>query len=84
MTENEFYAALEVAGHLLLRNDDGSVEYCDAGDYHGGPQCELCRHTWCQHCENEIETCTNASIESTCEIVREPLALADQGAGEKV
>lgn len=51
-TDQDFYDALEAAGHKLVRDEDGEVDVfqCDA-DYHNGPGCEKCHETWCQHCE---------------------------------
>lgn len=51
-TDQDFYNALEEAGHKLVRNEDGEIDIwqCDSG-YHNGPGCEKCHKTWCEHCE---------------------------------
>lgn len=51
-TDQDFYNALEVAGHKLVRDEDGEIDIWqyDSG-YHNGPGCEKCHETWCMHCE---------------------------------
>lgn len=51
-TDQDFYDALEAAGHKLVRDEGGEIDafQCDA-DYHNDPGCEKCHETWCEHCE---------------------------------
>lgn len=51
-TDQDFYNALEAAGHKLVRNEDGEVDVWRLDYYiHNGPGCEKCHVTWCEHCE---------------------------------
>lgn len=76
MTDKEYYAAIEAAGHLLKRTDDGEVDFfvLDSG-YHNGPGCELCHVVWCEHCRDKIEPCSVGVIDATCEAVDDIKAL---------
>jgi len=76
--KKEYYAALEAAGHLLVRDSGGSVAYL-GDDPHRGPMCELCHEQWCQHCPDEITPCEVGVIDSTCEVVGNTNALAHDG-----
>lgn len=57
-TDQEYYDALEAAGHKLRRNEDGSVDHwgLDHG-YHNGPICLICDDSWCEHCQDKIQPC---------------------------
>lgn len=52
--QRRFCAALEAAGHVLWRRDDGSIEddYCPTGegDHHAGVSCTRCGEFWCLTC----------------------------------
>lgn len=51
-TYQDFYTALEAAGHKLVRDEDGEIDSSQLdADYHNGPGCEKCHETWCEHCE---------------------------------
>ena len=68
----KYYAALEAAGHLLKRDEDGEIDYFAMSyEFHNGPACELCHMSWCEHCEDEIHPCDVGVIESTCSVVGE-------------
>lgn len=72
MRSKEYTAAIQAAGHLLKLDDDGNVDmFAMSYEYHNGPMCELCYESWCEHCQDPIEPCSAAAIESTCEVVKE-------------
>lgn len=55
MTKDEEQMAerLRVAGHVLVLNKEGEVDwfaYEDDENCHNGPRCSLCGDAWCQHC----------------------------------
>lgn len=60
MSYEEFYQALEKAGHKLYRHKNGEVDNfrLDYG-YHNGPECEKCQESWCKHCQRPITDCIN-------------------------
>jgi hypothetical protein len=70
MSDEEIYAALEKAGHKLVRREDGSVNEWvldDDNNFHNGPGCELCGQSWCQHCLRRnlsIQKCPKAKIKT--------------------
>lgn len=47
--------------HSWIKNEDGEIDnwqyFC--GEYHNGPECEICSYGFCHHCKNEYndETC---------------------------
>ena len=83
MNEDKYaalYARIEAAGHKLIRTpwgkiDDWALDVDEVDDDgfslgygHNGPMCELCKETWCEHCElrygDEIEPCEVAKGEA--------------------
>ncbi len=62
MTNKDYYAALEAAGHVLHRDEDGNIDFfvMDYG-YHNGPGCVNCHDSWCEHCEDSFENCIGAT-----------------------
>ena len=55
---SKYYKKLEAAGHVLYRDEDGSVDAWKLDyDYHNGPGCVNCHQSWCEHCEDTIQPC---------------------------
>lgn len=52
--------------HSWIKNEDGEIDnwqyFC--GEYHNGPECEICSYGFCHHCKNEYndETCNEHYI----------------------
>ncbi|AMQ66071.1 hypothetical protein AAY80_144 [Stenotrophomonas phage vB_SmaS-DLP_6] len=63
----KLYEALERAGHVLRRDEDGEVD-CFAMEYefHNGPMCVTCHMSWCEHCEvrgdGELPPCEKGAL----------------------
>lgn len=59
----EYYGALEAAGHCLVRNEDGTVDRFQLDvDNHNGPGCERCGESWCELCViPDIDPCTGVN-----------------------
>lgn len=55
---NQFYKALEDAGHVLRLDSNGRVDFfvMDSGP-HIGPGCTRCGLCWCEHCKGVISPC---------------------------
>jgi hypothetical protein len=53
-----FEKELEAAGHVLKREEDGSIDQWVLDyEHHNGPGCINCDQSWCSHCYNEIKPC---------------------------
>jgi len=72
VTDEEYYAEIEKAGHRLIRNGDGKVDFFAMEfEYHNGPMCELCDDSWCEHCRDSISPCQVGVIEGEVVILLE-------------
>jgi hypothetical protein len=53
-----YLEALEEAGHVLERDEDGDVDtFAYEYGYHNGPVCVNCQRSWCVHCEDSFDFC---------------------------
>jgi len=51
--------------HEWAREEDGSIDYVELGEQHGGPYCLRCGLSFCQHCVPNIftEACDDQDAE---------------------
>ena len=63
MSLQQYIQAIQSAGHLLKRDDDGDIDmFAMSYEFHNGPVCELCHDCWCVHCRDAIYPCNTLPI----------------------
>lgn len=54
----------EYPEHDWVRNEDGSIDtFAMAYDYHNGPECKRCYHSFCEHCNPDGYTDTPCIVD---------------------
>lgn len=77
--DEEFYQELRDAGHKLMLNEDGEVDFFAMSyEFHNGPMCELCHESWCEHRNNTVRPCTHAALEGEYTNVTNQKALPNE------
>jgi hypothetical protein len=65
MLNRKFYEDLIAAGHVLQRDEDGSIDtFAFSEGYHNGPYCVTCHDSWCEHCGGKIEPCVKGVLDA--------------------